>query len=81
MERKRIEKIINKLDDIYQTSYDDEFNVALYVFVRYGLFEFNNYICDDELEEISKILKRHSTIFDGEINDEVSMILNDTEEN
>ena len=80
MERKRIEKIINKLDDIYQTSYDDEFNVALYVFVRYGLFEFNNYICDDELEEISKILKRHSTIFDGEINDEVSMILNDTEE-
>ena len=81
MERKRIEKIINKLDDIYQTSYDDEFNVALYVFVRYGLFEFNNYICDDELEEISKILKSHSTIFDGEINDEVSMILNDTEEN
>lgn len=81
MERKRIEKIINKLDDIYQTSYDDEFNVALYIYVRYGLFEFNNYICDDELKEISKILKRHSTIFDGEINDEVSMILNDTEEN
>ena len=81
MERKRIEKIINKLDDIYQTSYDDEFNVALYIYVRYGLFEFNNYICDNELEEINKILKRHSTIFDGEINDEVSMILNDTEEN
>lgn len=80
MERKRIEKIINKLDDIYQTSYDDEFNVALYIYVRYGLFEFNNYICDNELEEINKILKRHSTIFDGEINDEVSMILNDTEE-
>ena len=48
--------------------------------MRYGLFEFNNYICDNELEEINKILKRHSTIFDGEINDEVSMILNDTEE-
>ena len=80
MERKRIETIINKLDDIWQTSYDDEFNVALYIYVRYGLFEFNNYICDNELEEINKILKRHSTIFDGEINDEVSMILNDTEE-
>ena len=76
MERKRIEKIINKLDDIYQTSYDDEFNVALYVFVRYGLFEFNNYICDDELEKINKILKQHSTIFDEDINDEVKMILN-----
>ena len=59
MERKRIEKIINKLDDIWQTSYDDEFDVALYIYVRYGLFEFNNYICDNELEEIKKILKRH----------------------
>lgn len=80
MERKRIETIINKFDDIWQASYDDEFNVALYIYVRYGFFEFNNYICDNELEEINKILKRHSTIFDGEINDEVSMILNDTEE-
>ena len=80
MERKRIEKIINKLDDIWQTSYDDEFDVALYIYVRYGLFEFNNYICDNELEEIKKILKRYNTIFDDEINDEVSMILNDTEE-
>ena len=80
MERKRIEIIINKLDDIWQTTYDDEFNVALYIYVRYGLFEFNNYICDDELEEIKKILKRHNTIFDDEINDEVSLILNDTEE-
>ena len=81
MERKRIEIIIKKLDDIWQTSYDDEFDVALYIYVRYGLFGFNNYICDNELEEIKKILKRHSTIFDDEINDEVSMILNDTEEN
>lgn len=80
MERKRIEKIITKLDDIWETTYDDEFNVALYIYVRYGLFEFNNYICDDELEEIKKILKRHNTIFDDEINDEVSLILNDTEE-
>lgn len=81
MERKRIETIINKLDDIWQTSYDGEFNVALYIYVRYGLFEFNNYICDAEIEEIKKILKRHNTIFDYEINDEVSMILNNIEEN
>ena len=80
MERKRIETIINKLYEIWQTSYDDDFNVALYIYVRYGLFEFNNYICDNELEEIKKILKRHNTIFDDEINDEVSLILNDTEE-
>lgn len=81
MDRKRIEKIINDLDNISQKNYNDDFTLAIYIYVRYGLFEFNNYICDDELKEISKILKRHSTIFDGEINDEVSMILNDTEEN
>ncbi len=80
MDRKRIENIMNKLKDISDVSYDDEFNVAVYIFVRYGLFEFNNYICNDELEEINKVLKRHSTIFDEDVNDEVRMILKDEED-
>lgn len=80
MERNKIKKIIDKLNDIQETSYDDDFNLALYIYVRYGIFEFDNYICDNELEEINKILKRHSTIFNEDINDEVSIILNDTEE-
>ena len=80
MDRKRIENIMNKLKDISDVSYDDEFDVAVYIFVRYGLAEFNNYICDDELEEINKVLKRHSTMFDEDVNDEVSMILNDDED-
>ena len=80
MERKRIENIMNKLKDISDVSYDDEFDVAVYVFLRYGHFEFNNYICDDELEEIKKVLKRHSTIFNEDVNDEVRMILKDEED-
>lgn len=80
MDRKRIENIMNKLKDISDVSYDDEFNVAVYIFVRYGLFEFNNYICNDELEEINKVLKRHSTMFDEDVNDEVRMILKDDDE-
>ena len=80
MDRKRIENIMNKLKDISDVSYDDEFNVAVYIFVRYGLFEFNNYISDNELEEINKVLKSHSTIFDEDVNDEVRMILNDDED-
>lgn len=80
MDRKRIENIMNKLKDISDVSYDDEFNVAVYIFVRYGLFEFNNYICNDELEEINKVLKRHSTMFDEDVNDEVRMILKDDED-
>ena len=76
MDRKRIEKIKNDLDNISQKNYNDNFTLAIYIYVRYGLFEFNNYICDDELEKINKILKQHSTIFDEDINDEVKMILN-----
>ena len=80
MDRKRIENIMNKLKDISDVSYDDEFDVATYIFLRYGLFEFNNYICDDELEKINKVLKRHSTMFNEDVNDEVRMILKDDED-
>ena len=76
MDRKRIEKIINDLDNISQKNYNDDFNLAIYIYIRYGLFEFNNYICDDELKEINQVLKQRSTIFDEDINDEVKMILN-----
>ena len=76
MDRKRIEKIINDLDNISQKNYNDDFTLAIYIYIRYGLFEFNNYICDDELKEINQVLKQHSTIFDEDINDEVKMILN-----
>lgn len=76
MDRKRIEKIINDLDNISQKNYNDDFTLAIYIYVRYGLWEFNNYICDDELEKINKVLKQHSTIFNEDINDEVKTILN-----
>ena len=76
MDRKRIEKIINDLDNIKKKNYNDDFTLAIYIYVRYGLWEFNNYICDDELEKINKVLKQHSTIFNEDINDEVKMILN-----
>ena len=80
MDRKRIENIMNKLKDISDVFYDDEFNLATYIFLRYGLFEFNNYICDDELEQINKVLKRSDTMFNEDVNDEVRMILKNDED-
>lgn len=77
MDRVKIENIINKLDDISQRNYDDDFNLAVYLYIRYGIFKFKNYICDDELEEINRVLKHHSTMFDENINDEVIDILDD----
>lgn len=75
MDRNKITKIIDELDNISQKNYDDDFTLALYIWVRYGVFEFNNYICDNELEEINKVLKQHGTIFDENLNDEVTIIL------
>lgn len=81
MDRIKIKKIINELDNISEKNFDDDFNLAVYLYIRYGLYEFNNYICDDELEEINKILKRNDTLFNEDINDEVRLILNDNEDN
>ena len=80
MDRKRIENIMNKLKDISDVSYDEEFDVAVYIFMRYGKYEFDNYICSDELEKINKVIKRHSTMFDEDVNDEIRMILKDEED-
>lgn len=80
MDRKRIEKIINELDNISEKNYDNDFILAIYIYFRYGLFQFNNYICDNELEEINKILKQRYTIFDEDINNEVQKILNNVED-
>lgn len=80
MDRKRIEKIINEIDNVYEKYNDDEFNLALYIYCKYGLHHFKYYINDDELEEINKILKRYSTLFDEDLNDDIRLILNDDED-
>ena len=80
MDRTRIEEIINELDNISEKNYDNDFILAIYIYIRYGLFQFNNYICNDELEEINKILKQRCTIFDEDINNEVQKILNNVED-
>lgn len=77
MDRAKIDKIMNEIDNISQRNYDDDFTLAFYIYFRLGKSNFENYVCDDELEEINKVLKRHSTLFDEDINDEVRMILND----
>lgn len=80
MDRKRIEKIINEIDNIYEKYNDDEFNLAFYIYCKYGLHHFKYYIDDNELEEINKVLKRHSTLFDEDLNDNIRLILNDDED-
>lgn len=73
MDRKKIEEIIEKLNDM-NTNYED-FEVALYIFARYGLHTFKYYIDDSELEEIKKIIKKSETLFNDNINEEVEKLL------
>lgn len=80
MDRKRIEKIINEIDNISQKNYDDDFNLAMYLYVRYGLHHFKYYIDDNELEEINKVLKRYDSLFNEDLNDDIRLILNDDED-
>ena len=80
MDRVRIEKIINELDNILQKNCDDNFNLAVYIYVRYGIHHFKYYINDDELEKINEVLKIYDSLFNEELNDEIRLILNDDED-
>lgn len=80
MNRNKIEKIINEIDNVYEKYNDDEFNLAMYLYVRYGLHHFKYYIDDNELEEINKVLKRYDSLFNEDLNDDIRLILNDDED-
>ena len=80
MNRNKIEKIINEIDNISQKNCDDDFNLAMYLYVRYGLHHFKYYIDDNELEEINKVLKRYDSLFNEDLNDDIRIILNDDED-
>lgn len=80
MNRNKIEKIINEIDNISQKNCDDDFNLAMYLYVRYGLHHFKYYIDDNELEEINKVLKRYDSLFNEDLNDDIRLILNDDED-
>ena len=79
-ERERIYKIIEKLRDINDTSFNDEFDTAIYIYIRYGFYKFQNYIDDEEISKINKVVgKRYSSLFNDDINEEVRKILEEGE--
>lgn len=76
MDREIIKEIMNQLEKLSNKYTDNDVRLAFYILHRYGMFEFNNYISNDELTKISKELKRKHTIFDEDFNYQVDMILN-----
>lgn len=62
LDRKKIKKIIEQLNEI---SKDYEyFEIALLIFLRGDLFQFEHYVNDDDIESLRDLLKYNSSIFD-----------------
>ena len=75
MNKERIQKLINELNIVSEKYTDNEFNVAVYIYCRCGIFTFNNYINEDNLEMIENEIKQQESIFNGELNYKVTRIL------
>lgn len=75
--RNKIDKIIDEFDKIAQKNSNEEFDLAMYMYIRYGFFQYYNYISNDELEEINKIIKKYDSIFNEDINMNVEFIVGD----
>ncbi len=76
MEKKKIQNIIRKLNDISTKYTDNEMIIAIYIWIRYGTTTFNNYIDETELNKIFEEIKNNITIFDEQLNYRIDKILN-----
>lgn len=77
MEKKKIQNIIRKLNDISTKYTDNEMIIAIYIWIRYGTNTFNNYIDEAKLNKIFEEIKNYTTIFDEQLNYNIDKILND----
>lgn len=79
MDREKIEHIINEFNDISDKYTDQEFIVAVYLYIRQGLFNFKYYIDETDIEKISKAIKDKESLFDEDLNYKTDKILNEHE--
>lgn len=79
MDIERIKQIVRKLDKISNNCQNRDFYIATYLYIRYGISNFENYIDSTDLERISKLIRERTTIFDEELNYQIDKILNTKE--
>lgn len=74
-------EFLMKIFDVLSNHYSDynNFNLAMYIYMRYGIRTFNDYKETGKIEKINKELKKHHTLFDEELNYEIDTILNSKE--
>ena len=76
MDREKILEIVNKIEDLSLKYNDYEFITAIYILIRYGIHTCTNYMDSADLDKILAVIKKHTTIFDEQLNYEVDKILN-----
>lgn len=80
MDKEKIKKLIEIVEEKSQKYTNDEFILAVYLLIRYGKSTFENYIDSTDLDKIHKELRTKSTIFDEELNYNIDIILNNKEQ-
>lgn len=84
MDEKRIEveKIMDELDELTKKYGTETFTIAVYIYMRFGKFDFKYYIDNTDLEEMAKEIVKADTIFNSDLNDTTMEIyVEDDEEN
>lgn len=72
--REKIIKLMKEFEKINKEN-SDIFEIAMYLYCRFDIFDVNNYSSETELQDIKKILdKWDGSIFESSLNEEIEKI-------
>ena len=75
--RKKVKTLISLYKIIEDFYGKDNFYVATYVYIRYGIKTFNKEIKSRQLKKINEELKQYKTLFDRDLSYRIDRILNE----
>lgn len=78
--RKNIKKIIEGLEDLSQSHFYKDFEIALVIYLRGNLFLLDNYINDGDIKEIEDKIEKYSSLMDTDLKDKIDNIIYRVEE-
>lgn len=82
-----VEDMMNKISKIENEYYNafsgNIFEVAMYLFMRYGEipYEIDNDNVEENLEKLSKIIRRYDSVYNQDLNDEFEELMWENKEN
>ena len=74
MDRNIIRILIEVFYVLHKHYGNDVFDVALYIFSRFGTSKFTHYINSQDIENISNAIKQKESLFNEDLNTEIDKI-------